>query len=172
MDVQRDDDDKRMRELLGCLDAMRGMLHVVRCMPAVCCSFSMRCALPLPLLPAAVRRCNALQQTRYSISGFQVRHFDTTGRARQRNSLRTLGSAVLFVGDVQSDAHAKRSKEAVPGGGKLTSPVSGITVDSIRRICDSSDMEALCCSPDTFESAVDTSRHAHIANEAADPLIH
>ena len=84
MDVQRDDDDKRMRELLGCLDAMRGMLHAVCCMPAVCCSFSMRCALPSPLLPAAVRRCNALQQTRYSISGFQVRHFDTTGRVRQR----------------------------------------------------------------------------------------
>ena len=133
MDVQRDDDDKRMRELLGCLDAMRGMLHAVRCMPAVCCSFSMRCALPSPLLPAAVRRCNALQQTRYSISGFQVRHFDTTGRVRQRNPHptlqltiqycnlqanigRALSSAVLFVGDVQSDAHAKRSKEAVPGG--------------------------------------------------------
>jgi hypothetical protein len=27
MDVQRDDDDKRMRELLGCLDAMRGAQH-------------------------------------------------------------------------------------------------------------------------------------------------
>ena len=84
----------------------------------------MRCALPSPLLPAAVRRCNALQQTRYSISGFQVRHFDTTGRVRQRiqycnlqaNIGRALSSAVLFVGDVQSDAHAKRSKEAVPGG--------------------------------------------------------